>query len=118
MSSLKTQILVTYPPLPQGPGIIVAKTLAERNYYHKALWLTVAPAQFKFVEKLGNEASESVLTAGQVRSSGCRFFWQDELLSRRCVLVEVVSSGKCGIIRQSLHQAAHGEGDSRSLLQL
>ncbi|KAF5843348.1 periplasmic binding protein-like I, partial [Dunaliella salina] len=47
------------------PGIEVTKLLADREYYLKALWLTVAPAHEDFVPELGIEDSENVLGAGQ-----------------------------------------------------
>lgn len=50
----------------QGPGNTIVSTLAQRQYYHKSLWLTIAPAQADFVDIVGVEAGENVLTAGQV----------------------------------------------------
>eukprot|EP00983_Pelagomonas_calceolata_P132231 1161847-Pelagomonas_calceolata.AAC.1 len=49
----------------QDPGVEVTKLLADREYYLKALWLTVAPAHEDYVPMLGIEASENALTAGQ-----------------------------------------------------
>ncbi|KAF5832728.1 hypothetical protein DUNSADRAFT_11278 [Dunaliella salina] len=48
-----------------GPGFQVAKTVANRGYYLKALWLTVAPAYEDFAGTLGPKATEHVLTAVQ-----------------------------------------------------
>ncbi|KAF5836476.1 periplasmic binding protein-like I [Dunaliella salina] len=47
------------------PGIAVTRALANRNYYVKALWLTVAPAHADFVPSLGPEVANNVLSAGQ-----------------------------------------------------
>jgi hypothetical protein len=52
----------------QDPGIIVARTLAEKAYYVKALWMMVIPTQPGFVAALSESTSEYVLTAGQVIS--------------------------------------------------
>uniref|UniRef100_A0A6S8N6M9 Guanylate cyclase domain-containing protein n=2 Tax=Dunaliella tertiolecta TaxID=3047 RepID=A0A6S8N6M9_DUNTE len=49
----------------KDPGVEVTKLLADREYYLKALWLTVAPAHEDYVPMLGIEASENALTAGQ-----------------------------------------------------
>jgi len=48
----------------EGPGIAVTQALAARNYYLKALWLTVAPAHANFVPTLGTDANYA-LSAGQ-----------------------------------------------------
>eukprot|EP00200_Dunaliella_tertiolecta_P013370 CAMPEP_0202395072 /NCGR_PEP_ID=MMETSP1127-20130417/93776_1 /ASSEMBLY_ACC=CAM_ASM_000462 /TAXON_ID=3047 /ORGANISM="Dunaliella tertiolecta, Strain CCMP1320" /LENGTH=665 /DNA_ID=CAMNT_0048997749 /DNA_START=800 /DNA_END=2794 /DNA_ORIENTATION=- len=47
------------------PGFQVAKAVADRDYYLKALWLTVAPAFEDFADTLGPDASEHVLTPVQ-----------------------------------------------------
>uniref|UniRef100_A0A7S3VQK9 Guanylate cyclase domain-containing protein n=1 Tax=Dunaliella tertiolecta TaxID=3047 RepID=A0A7S3VQK9_DUNTE len=47
------------------PGFQVAKAVADRDYYLKALWLTVAPAYEDFADTLGPDASEFVLTPVQ-----------------------------------------------------
>lgn len=54
----------------QVAGVAVAKALKSRNYYLKAFFLTLSPSRSDFVESVGRDASEHVLTAA---------FWHPEI---------------------------------------
>uniref|UniRef100_A0A7S3VRG4 Guanylate cyclase domain-containing protein n=1 Tax=Dunaliella tertiolecta TaxID=3047 RepID=A0A7S3VRG4_DUNTE len=49
----------------KGPGFQIARAVATRGYYLKAMWLTVAPAYEDFADTLGPKATEHALTAVQ-----------------------------------------------------